>query len=991
MGSIIWLLAISLTSVWATTDRSSCFQYIECYENAQASLKNCAGGTGIALTLESKDKTLSELFNGRSQVISGCQDHLMKEIIDFDALQVLVTQDSRECFEKLPETTQQVDAKSGVCEYSPTPSRDHYGKEQYQCVVEYLADRQQCEALLNCCPDHTRCAERVNAVSLAYQQGKAKSLQIVSNLLSCVVSRDPSAHELVSKLRRQRSAVRNAGLPFLKPDLATEERIARRQSLTSTVTFSDRQQKFVQRYNEIREVLAKRIIEIAELAKLPTTASPITDERRVSIIKTLLKDADDQELAIYVSLISEGNFEKLSELEKQKLLKIEDEKGADNAIEKIGIIKSAIKKALSKKEQKTVEYAIKAQLPQGVAEDLQEEDIWNDRKEKEAVNEVLGEVLEDVDSDILFRAKKFASAVGEAIEAQKELILTKDNTFNGNGLSQQRTSSASDVPEGGKVHDFETIKDKVDAAVPAVKQTTLALTNIQPLTQARLVSSVQKPIDTLPVEEGSGDGEVEGSGTEEVKQSSEIESTVLIQDELILNRKQDGKEEEVIPDDKELVKRAHHKKDKSGSSSESNSSESEEHHKKHKKTRHHKKHGHKKGDKHHSSEGSEEGKTTSAPTTSTAATTTTASVTTTPGVTSTTNPETSTAEASKTSEGTSPSSTSSTESSTTSKPETTTVEGEIHIPSNNRAPREDENIVVEEDHENKRNIEEIIQGVNKDREEFHEKLENLKSKLAKIDAVSQDEQKAQVINEGENKISTIASTITGGITDKTIVVDASTDSESTAHPQVLPNFCSQYARCSDIAHEFENRCHQRFSEGIQTHGIEEFEIVDILSKNSLSKHEVVIKTCLYPLDKNSYNNLRQLIHVERGVRRACLDLGRNRGRLSAEDLSQCQDPRTSTESVERFLNDNKIRSEENLLTCLAQIESFRDSCNNISRCCASINPCDKYIKQSPIQNMKKEAIGTLVQRQTACEERMMETLKYIHDNLTSRRRRFYKN
>lgn len=261
----------------------------------------------MALTVEAKDQswTAAELVQSRGLIFNQCQDHLNRELVDFDTLQLLVQEDARECFEKLPSNGKRVSLPSAGCGYSPVSLRDSYGKETNQCVTEYYEDRQVCEKLLDCCPDHVRCGERMNAVSVSYMHAKAKANQIISNMLKCVQSSDPTTAGDISLITSAKSIIRNPGLPFLRPDAPTgefffpllvisrfsEDRITRRLSLTSTATIEQRRQRFNRRYNQVRSLLSQRVHHVSESSRTitHTSTSQIPSERRISIIKNLLK------------------------------------------------------------------------------------------------------------------------------------------------------------------------------------------------------------------------------------------------------------------------------------------------------------------------------------------------------------------------------------------------------------------------------------------------------------------------------------------------------------------------------------------------------------------------------------------------------------------------------------------------------------------------------------------------------------------------------
>lgn len=83
--------------------------------------------------------------------------------------------------------------------------------------------------------------------------------------------------------------------------------------------------------------------------------------------------------------------------------------------------------------------------------------------------------------------------------------------------------------------------------------------------------------------------------------------------------------------------------------------------------------------------------------------------------------------------------------------------------------------------------------------------------------------------------------------------------------------------------------------------------------------------------------LKQLLAIQRGVRRACLELGRNKNLLSEEETATCTSPLPSTEALDDFLTKTHSRSETTHTLCLAKLAPLRDTCQAVGGCCASIN------------------------------------------------------
>lgn len=199
--------------------------------------------------------------------------------------------------------------------------------------------------------------------------------------------------------------------------------------------------------------------------------------------------------------------------------------------------------------------------------------------------------------------------------------------------------------------------------------------------------------------------------------------------------------------------------------------------------------------------------------------------------------------------------------------------------------------------------------------------------------------------------------------------------------------CAVYANCDELVRDYRNQCDARYSKDIISHGIEDSEIVSILTNSSVSSNEIVTRACLRPLDKNAHSTLRQLLVIERGVRRACLDLGHNKLTLTEEQTAICHAELPSTEPLDDFLSSRHVRSEENHLGCLGRLAPFQDQCSMKRDCCGSANACDNYLASSPVSKMKQQSIDILVERQSSCEKRMLDTLSYIQSQLSTRRRR----
>lgn len=214
----------------------------------------------------------------------------------------------------------------------------------------------------------------MNAVSLSYQNARVKAEQIVYSMISCIVVNDPRFLREGARLQSLRDPYRNSGVPFLRPDAYTEARITRRLALTSTATLSQRRERFLKKYTQVRQVVTQNLFgqqnskaitpvedvvtessktlepekeevvgdirKISETEKseetleasssaITTTASPkqeespeandrTTSDVHVNTIRNLIRSASDKDLSKYVALISEGKFSELFELAEKK-------------------------------------------------------------------------------------------------------------------------------------------------------------------------------------------------------------------------------------------------------------------------------------------------------------------------------------------------------------------------------------------------------------------------------------------------------------------------------------------------------------------------------------------------------------------------------------------------------------------------------------------------------------------------------------------------
>ncbi|CAI5441819.1 unnamed protein product [Caenorhabditis angaria] len=765
------------------TNRTSCVHYISCLETIQTNFKDCAGGAAISLTLEAKDVNIRDLVKYRALEFVGCQDRIIKEIVDFESLQQLVGEDARECFDKLPESTKHIEPFGDSCDYVQPAVRNTTKGDSLQCLIEYKQDREYCESLLECCPDHTRCGERMNAVSLAYQNARVKADQVVYNMISCIVSNDPRFLREGARLQSLRDPYRNAGLPFLRPDAYTEARITRRLALTTTSILGQRKDRFMKKYSQIRQIVAQRIVEqyAATTTTSTTTEKPVEDlvaeqstdaekvmeedrtlssEERVERVRSLIRTASDDELSQYVALISDGKFAELFELAAKK--------NKDK-------LKVKIEKLKNNETEDEAEEGTTTTEPE-VPEKPQKKDKKHNLVQRNVPDELEAKEMTDKD---------------------RALLVEKE------------------IKQNSKLEKAET---------PKKKQTPKEIEIIK----KHLENEEDKPIGLKSAEETAASGDEEDVPRLE-NESGEHQTDVMTQ---------------IVKEMSESIQ-------------------------------------------------------TSTPVT----------------------PE-----------------------------QTTTLKTEL--------------------------VEEILTLNNNDKKDEIDE-----------EGSGSGEEHETIINEDEEQVLTTPSTTTTTTTETSEVIE----NIKKIRPRSERSHCQQYANCWQTVIDYEQQCDRKYSTDVLSHGIDDAEILSILQNSSISHHEIVLKACLKPLDRSVHSTLKQLLVIQRGVRKACLDLGRNKIAVTDAEENLCQIDVPTTESVDEFLSSVHSRSQANHLTCRAKIEPIREACGVVRNCCASVDTCDNYIASSPVKKLETEAVRRLVKRQNDCETKMLQTLTYIHEQLSSpeRRRRYY--
>ncbi|CAP37727.1 Protein CBG20775 [Caenorhabditis briggsae] len=889
------LIASLLTvAIGFKTNRTSCFHYVSCLEATEANLKQCAGGTAISLTLEAKDVNIRDLVKYRALEFVGCQDRLLKEIVDFEALQILVNEDARECFEKLPESSKRVEQFTDSCDYVQPVSRNSSKGDALQCLIEFKQDREYCESLLECCPDHTRCGERMNAVSLSYQNARVKAEQIVYSMISCIVVNDPRFLREGARLQSLRDPYRNAGVPFLRPDAYTEARITRRLALTSTSTLSQRRERFLKKYSQIRQVVTQNLFgqqqsklnqpvedlvtetssklvetpedvttttapeEVTTPAEMSTTpeetkesettvvAAEVTEapeapeavkessEMHVNTIRNLIRSASDKDLSKYVSLISEGKFSELFELAEKKKVNLAT-KFDEKLSAKMSKLKDLINEALSEKDksseiEKSFEKVEKAEKPELVA-------------------------MEDKDSAAVFTISDELEQKTTLTEAKLAHTIVSRNVAEAeNAVAADKEEKESEEPkveskkESEKLAKLEKTED-VKAIADEKKPGKLPLK----------IEKLEKPIDTKS--ENQELTKVLDDKERALLVESEIKNTADETKHILETLK--SEESAVVGEDLPAL------------------------------------------EKEESGEAKKEEATT-----------------------------------------------------TTTAPESTTVVAEA--------------VVAETDKP----------------EAKPESKPELVANTDDVLTVTKPDTEVEGSGEGEEDVTTTAPSL---LQSSKVSPDGVIENVKRIRPRTEQTHCQQYASCWQTVLDYEQQCDRKYSTEVLSHGIDDSEILNILHNSSISHHEIVLKACLRPLDRSVHSTLKQLLVIQRGVRKACLELGRNKIAVTDAEEELCNTEVPTTAAIDEFISSEHVRSQSNHLTCRAKLEPIREACGIVRNCCASVETCDNYISSSPVKKLETEAIRRLVKKQNDCETKMLQTLSYIHEQLSNptRRRRFY--
>ncbi|UMM19344.1 hypothetical protein L5515_014990 [Caenorhabditis briggsae] len=734
----------------------------------------------------------------------------------------------------------------------------------------------------------------MNAVSLSYQNARVKAEQIVYSMISCIVVNDPLFLREGARLQSLRDPYRNAGVPFLRPDAYTEARITRRLALTSTSTLSQRRERFLKKYSQIRQVVTQNLFEqqqsklnqpvedlvtetssklvetpedvttttapeeVTTPAEMSTTpeetkesettvvAAEVTEapeapeavkessEMHVNTIRNLIRSASDKDLSKYVSLISEGKFSELFELAEKKKVNLAT-KFDEKLSAKMSKLKDLINEALSEKDksseiEKSFEKVEKAEKPELVA-------------------------MEDKDSAAVF-------TISDELEQKKTLTEAKlAHTIVSRNVAEAENAVAADKEEKeSEEPKVESKKESEKLAKLEKTEDVKAIADEKKLGKLPLkIEKLEKPIDTKS--ENQELTKVLDDKERALLVESEIKNTADETKHILETLK--SEESAVVGEDLPAL------------------------------------------EKEESGEAKKEEATT-----------------------------------------------------TTTAPESTTVVAEA--------------VVAETDKP----------------EAKPESKPELVANTDDVLTVTKPDTEVEGSGEGEEDVTTTAPSL---LQSSKVSPDGVIENVKRIRPRTEQTHCQQYASCWQTVLDYEQQCDRKYSTEVLSHGIDDSEILNILHNSSISHHEIVLKACLRPLDRSVHSTLKQLLVIQRGVRKACLELGRNKIAVTDAEEELCNTEVPTTAAIDEFISSEHVRSQSNHLTCRAKLEPIREACGIVRNCCASVDTCDNYISSSPVKKLETEAIRRLVKKQNDCETKMLQTLSYIHEQLSNptRRRRFY--
>ncbi|KAF8363980.1 hypothetical protein PRIPAC_90903, partial [Pristionchus pacificus] len=833
----ILILTLLSVSVYAERDRTSCFNYIDCLEQAQLQFKNCAGGTAVALSLERRTKLMSEMLDDRRNVLEICQTNLRKESLDFDTLQSLVNEDSRECFQKIPFTPLQSIPKD--CEYplAPLPSREiPHGR----CLGSFQKDRHQCEKLLRCCPEHNACAERMNALSIAYQIARKKSREISDRMMECIsdeTAKDNERRALIGEEETKEDEP--VTFPTLSPTTPEsiptprstkklwvpnkivrlpksiigdiEPEVEEKEGEEETTTPSKpRRVKISEKivpssdggmpFNRPDKAMRKRIEK-----RLQLTPSALLEKNREDFFNKFDKARKEKEAESIEKEVEESEEEEPKEDKKVAIVKFLLEKADAQTTERVitmlasGDLKGLME--IEKKEKRRRKDAILKALPA----EPESEEIEEKMRKRVSIENVIKQTLEKVSSDHKEQKKALMKNIKSALVEQKQSMEKMVQ------VAKEREAKESQV----------TASPELISDVPSTTTTS-------------------SPEETTKLPETAHEIEKSILEKKEAKLSEELRQRIGLENEF---RKMNGEETTTV----ETIVAQTEAEETTESS-------------------------HKKLDIR-------------------------------PILDS--------------------------DVTTTSRP---IFDSDVptEVPSTTLATVTIVKTLI--DSESSRNVTRL-----------HKKKRGKGSRHARR---TKNGKKAE---------------------------------------EPSDKFCLSYGECESLAWEYDQRCHKKFNPITVTFGIEDSQLRNLLLNNSKSDNSVVTQVCLRPVDKSVHNSVLQLQHIERGVRKACLSLGRDRPTLTKKEKDECRIlSHFSVIEMEDWLEQTHGHTETNLAECQARTAAIAASCQELSSCCSAISPCEQYISSSPVRKMRVEAIQLLLAQQNDCENRMEKTLKQLHEHFRLR-------
>lgn len=170
--------------------------------------------------------------------------------------------------------------------------------------------------------------------------------------------------------------------------------------------------------------------------------------------------------------------------------------------------------------------------------------------------------------------------------------------------------------------------------------------------------------------------------------------------------------------------------------------------------------------------------------------------------------------------------------------------------------------------------------------------------------------------------------------------------------------------------------------------MDDTDVLRILNASSISNGTLAHRACLRGVEKSDYATMKHLLVTQRSLRKACLEAGYDRNKMTADQILQCQKTLPSTEFIDDFLYKNHYRSEENRQSCRDLLKETKRTCLSLAGCCAAaIRRCEDQLKSSTLHERLSETTDRLIRRHNECEKNMMDTFKLFRTLNDDRRRR----